>query len=264
MRFHAAGSSQVTPMGSCEGGVAEAGAAAGAGLALGDGSNTELDGGSGFFLHAIITKAAASKMDAVFMLPRRIRRSSSMARASMIANSRDAHRRNADGLGCLCRRFRGCAGYPSLALRPRQGRQSVRLPGCDGDRFFTVKDGVRCATPLFLVLVVVEFTDLLFAVDSVPAVLAISSDVSVVYTSNVMAILGLRALYFVRAGMMGRFHHLGTGLALILLFICAKMTASSFIRVPELVSLGVIATVLTVAIVASLLRPARDPSTPQS
>ncbi|HYO97385.1 MAG TPA: hypothetical protein VER33_22895, partial [Polyangiaceae bacterium] len=134
----------------------------------------------------------------------------------------------------------------------------------DGDRFFTVKDGVRYATPLFLVLVVVEFTDLLFAVDSVPAVLAISSDVFVVYTSNVMAILGLRALYFVLAGMMGRFHHLGTGLALILLFIGAKMTASSFIRVPELVSLGVIATVLTLAVVASLLRPARHPSTPES
>lgn len=129
-----------------------------------------------------------------------------------------------------------------------------------GDKFFVVQDGVRYATPMFLVLVVVEFTDLLFAVDSVPAVLAISSDIYVVYTSNVMAILGLRALYFVLSGMMGRFHYLGTGLAFILLFIGAKMTATAFIKVPPLVSLGVIATVLTIAVCASLLRPERAPT----
>jgi len=131
-----------------------------------------------------------------------------------------------------------------------------------GDRFFVIKDGVRYATPMFLVLVVVEFTDLLFAVDSVPAVLAISDDIFVVYTSNVMAILGLRALYFVLSGMMGRFHYLGTGLAVILLFIGAKMTAAGFIKIPPLLSLGVIASILTIAICASLLRPARSPSAP--
>lgn len=135
----------------------------------------------------------------------------------------------------------------------------------NGDHFFLVKDGVRYATPLFLVLVVVEFTDLLFAVDSVPAVLAISGDVYVVYTSNIMAILGLRALYFVLSGMMGRFHHLGKGLAVILLFIGAKMAGSAFIHVSSLVSLAVIVLVLAGSVVASLLLPqAEAPSADDS
>jgi len=126
-----------------------------------------------------------------------------------------------------------------------------------GDKFFVVVDGVRHATPLFLVLVVVEFTDLLFAVDSVPAVLAISDDIFVVYTSNVMAILGLRALYFVLSGMMDRFHYLGTGLALILIFVGAKMVASPFYKVPVMASLGVIALVLAGSVTVSLLRPSK-------
>ena len=123
-----------------------------------------------------------------------------------------------------------------------------------GDDFFITKEGVRYATPLFLVLVVVEFTDLLFAVDSVPAVLAISNDVFVVYTSNIMAILGLRALYFVLAGMMSRFHYLGTGLAVILVLIGAKMVASPFFHVSSLQSLIGIGLVLGAAVGASLLR----------
>jgi len=124
-----------------------------------------------------------------------------------------------------------------------------------GDHFTVVKDGKRYATPLFLVLVVIEVTDLLFAVDSVPAVLAVSKDVFVVYTSNIMAILGLRALYFVLAGMMNRFHYLGTGLALILIFIGVKMAIVDFVPIPSLVSLAVIVTVLAGSIVLSLLRP---------
>jgi tellurite resistance protein TerC len=124
----------------------------------------------------------------------------------------------------------------------------------DGDKFFVVRDGVRYATPLFLVLVVVEFTDVLFAVDSVPAVLAISDDIFVVYTSNVMAILGLRALYFVLSGMMSRFHYLGTGLALILIFIGAKMVGSPWIKVPSVVSLAVIGVVLFASVTLSLLK----------
>jgi tellurite resistance protein TerC len=127
-----------------------------------------------------------------------------------------------------------------------------------GDSFFVVKDGVRYATPLFLVLIVVEFTDLLFAVDSVPAVLAISNDVFVVYTSNIMAILGLRALYFVLAGMMSRFHYLGTGLAIILIFIGAKMVASPFYHLSSLHSLVVIGVVLGASVTASLLRKKED------
>jgi tellurite resistance protein TerC len=127
-----------------------------------------------------------------------------------------------------------------------------------GDKFFVMKDGVRHATPLFLVLIVVEFTDLLFAVDSVPAVLAISNDIFVVYTSNIMAILGLRALYFVLSGMMSRFHYLGTGLAFILLFIGAKMVASPFYHVQSTHSLAVIAFVLTLSVVFSLLRKPKE------
>ncbi|HEV8549155.1 MAG TPA: hypothetical protein VGQ57_09005, partial [Polyangiaceae bacterium] len=122
-----------------------------------------------------------------------------------------------------------------------------------GDRFSIVQDGTRYATPLFLVLIVVEFTDLLFAVDSVPAVLAISNDTFVVYTSNIMAILGLRALYFLLAGMMSRFQYLGTGLAVILIMIGAKMVASPFFTVSSLYSLLAIGAILTVSVVASLV-----------
>jgi tellurite resistance protein TerC len=125
----------------------------------------------------------------------------------------------------------------------------------NGDRFMVVKDGVRYATPLLLVLIVIEVTDLLFAVDSVPAVLAVSKDVYVVYTSNIMAILGLRALYFVLSGMMNRFHHLGTGLSLILIFIGLKMVSVRFVHVPTLISLAVIVFLLAGAVVLSLLRP---------
>lgn len=129
-----------------------------------------------------------------------------------------------------------------------------------GNDFFVVKNGTRYATPLFVVLIVVEFTDLLFAVDSVPAVLALSNDAYIIYTSNIMAILGLRALYFVMSGMMGRFHYLSAGLSLILLFIGGKMVASLWYKIPALVSLGVIGGVLAGAIGLSLLRPANKAS----
>ena len=125
----------------------------------------------------------------------------------------------------------------------------------NGDHFMMVKDGIRYATPLLLVLVVIEVTDLLFAVDSVPAVLAVSKDVYVVYTSNIMAILGLRALYFVPSGMMNRFHHLGTGLSVILIFIGVKMLIANIQPIPSLVSLTVIVCVLAGSIILSLLRP---------
>jgi tellurite resistance protein TerC len=144
---------------------------------------------------------------------------------------------------------------PEDNLALRLARRYLRTTTTtDGDRFFVVKDGVRYATPLFLVLIVVEFTDLLFAVDSVPAVLAISDNIYVVYTSNVMAILGLRALYFVLAGMMSKFHYLGTGLAVILIFIGAKMVASPFIHLSAVVSLGIIGAVLASSVTFSLLR----------
>ncbi len=126
-----------------------------------------------------------------------------------------------------------------------------------GEKFFVIKDGVRYATPLFLVVIVVEFTDVIFAVDSVPAVLAISSDLFIVYTSNIFAIMGLRALYFMLSGMMSRFHYLDIGLAVILVFIGAKMLSADFYKIPNFVSLGVIAGVLVLAVVASLLKPVK-------
>lgn len=135
----------------------------------------------------------------------------------------------------------------------------------DGQRFLTVQNGVRMATPLLLVLIVVETTDLMFAFDSIPAIFAVTEHAFLVYTSNVFAILGLRALYFVLAGVMHQFHYLKLGLAVVLAFVGIKMLlpdTSQFLfgvsyHIPTLVSLGVVASVLTLAIGASLLRARR-------
>ncbi|HPA17389.1 MAG TPA: TerC family protein [Verrucomicrobiae bacterium] len=124
------------------------------------------------------------------------------------------------------------------------------------DRFFVMEQGRRFATPLFVVLLLVEFTDLIFAVDSIPAVFAITSDPFIVYTSNVFAILGLRSLYFALAGMMGKFHYLKIGLGVILVFVGIKMLlAHSPYKIDSLVSLLVVALILATSIVLSLLRP---------
>ncbi len=127
-------------------------------------------------------------------------------------------------------------------------------------RFLTVENGKKVATRLLLVLAVVEGTDLLFAVDSIPAVLAVTTDPFVVYTSNIFAILGLRALYFLLAGVMARFRYLNVGLALVLAFIGLKMIAAAahFLKVPPVLSLAVVGGLLGVAIVASLLADRRD------
>lgn len=125
-----------------------------------------------------------------------------------------------------------------------------------GEHFFTRQNGILMATPLFLVLIVVESTDLVFALDSIPAIFAITTDPYIAFTSNVFAILGLRALYFLLAGMMKSFHYLQLGLAIILCFVGAKMLLDVVhVEIPILISLGVIAGVLTIAIVASLLWP---------
>jgi tellurite resistance protein TerC len=120
------------------------------------------------------------------------------------------------------------------------------------------KDGkVRLvATPLFVVLVLVETTDLVFAVDSIPAVFGVTRDPFIVYTSNVFAILGLRSLYFLLAGIIEKFHYLRIGLSVVLVFVGAKMLASSWIEVPIGISLGVIASVLVGSVIASLMFPA--------
>jgi len=127
----------------------------------------------------------------------------------------------------------------------------------EGERFFVRQAGVLMATPLFLVLLVVESTDLVFAVDSIPAVLAVTQVPFLVYTSNVFAILGLRALYFLLAGAMAKFHYLKLGLSLILGFVGLKMLVAEFYKVPIGLSLGVIAGVLIVAVAASLVRARR-------
>ena len=129
-------------------------------------------------------------------------------------------------------------------------------PTFDGEKFFTrLPTGALAATPLFLALVLVEFTDLVFAVDSIPAILAITADPFIVLTSNIFAILGLRSLYFALAGLMDRFHYLAYALAFILVFVGAKMLLVDVYKVPVGLSLGIIAASLGIAVVVSLRRP---------
>jgi tellurite resistance protein TerC len=117
------------------------------------------------------------------------------------------------------------------------------------------QDGRLKATPLMLVLVVVEATDVVFAVDSIPAVFGVTTNAFIVFTSNIFAILGLRALYFLLAGLMHKFRYLGFGLGLVLVFVGAKMLIHDWVHIPIELSLGVVLAILAVAIVASLLRP---------
>lgn len=127
--------------------------------------------------------------------------------------------------------------------------------GYVGRRFFLRRDGVLYMTPLFIVLVTVEVTDLVFAVDSIPAVLAISRDPFIAFSSNVFAILGLRALFFVLAGMMARFHFLKLALSLVLVFIGAKMLIAHWYHLPSTLALGVTGGLIGGAVLLSLLFP---------
>lgn len=138
----------------------------------------------------------------------------------------------------------------------RSVRRRLRMTdGFREQKFFVMEDGVKKATPLLLVLVAVETSDVLFAVDSIPAVFGVTKDPFIVYTSNVMAILGLRALYFALAGLIEYFHYLNYGLAAILIFIGAKMLGEEFIHLPISVELAAIALMLGASVVASLLFP---------
>ncbi len=129
----------------------------------------------------------------------------------------------------------------------------------DGVKFFTHVNGVLMATPLLIVLLVVETTDVIFALDSIPAIFAITTDPYIVFTSNVFAILGLRALYFLLAGVLGSFKYLKTGLAFVLGFVGVKMLLGVVeVKIPIVVSLAVIAIVLTVSIVASIISQKRE------
>jgi tellurite resistance protein TerC len=129
-------------------------------------------------------------------------------------------------------------------------------PSYHGQTFFITKDGKKHATLLMLVLIVIETTDVIFAVDSIPAIFAITQDPFIVYTSNVFAILGLRALYFLLAGIMGTFVYLKVGLSVVLCFVGAKMALVDLYKVPIGISLAVIGAVLSITIIASLLAPA--------
>jgi tellurite resistance protein TerC len=128
----------------------------------------------------------------------------------------------------------------------------------EGDKFFVRRAGTLFATPLFLVLLVVESTDLVFAVDSIPAIFAVTRDPFIVYTSNVCAILGLRALYFLLANVMHQFQYLKLGLSVVLTFIGIKMVIVDLYHIPVGVSLAVVASVLTISIIASLWKTKRD------
>lgn len=132
-------------------------------------------------------------------------------------------------------------------------------PGDHGEKFFVRHNGVRHVTTLFLVLILIEATDLVFAVDSIPAIFAITSDPFIVFTSNLFAILGLRALYFLLADIAGRFHLLKYGLALVLCFIGAKMLLLPWVHLPVHVSLAVVATLIAGSVLASLYVTRNNP-----
>lgn len=158
----------------------------------------------------------------------------------------------------------------SLALRLLRRIVPVREEYA-GTRFFVKEAGKRVATPLLAVVVAIEAADVVFAVDSVPAVLAVSDDAFIVYSSNAFAILGLRALYFLLAGLLEKFHYLSKGLALILGFIGVKLVlqaahqtiSTSVPEIPSLASLAVIVAVLTASIVLSLRHPAQPEDEPE-
>ena len=151
------------------------------------------------------------------------------------------------------------ANNPAITWIRRHMKVSDEL---HGERFFIIKEDagklVRYATPLFLVLILVEITDLIFAVDSIPAIFAITTDPFIVLTSNIFAILGLRAMYFLLADMADRFSLLKYGLAVVLMFIGIKMLLIDLFKIPVTVSLGVVAAIIATSIVLSLKKEARE------
>ncbi len=145
---------------------------------------------------------------------------------------------------------------PDLAKNPllKWLRNHVRITDSyHGEKFWIYEKGVRWFTPMFLVLVLVEFSDVIFALDSIPAIFAITSDPFIVFTSNIFAILGLRALYFLLADMADRFHLLKFGLAVVLMFVGTKMLIVDWFKIPVAVSLGVVVAVLGTSMLLSLI-----------
>lgn len=132
-------------------------------------------------------------------------------------------------------------------------KQHIRMtPDYRGEKFWVMENGARVFTPLFLVLVMIELSDLVFAVDSIPAIFAITTDPFIVFTSNIFAILGLRAMYFMLAGMAERFHLLKYGLAMVLVFVGAKMLVADVYKIPVGLSLGIVGLIIVTFMFASL------------
>ncbi len=129
----------------------------------------------------------------------------------------------------------------------------------DGDKFFIKRMGIRAATPLFVALIIIELTDILFALDSIPAILAITADPFIVFSSNILAILGLRSMYFLISRMLTKFRYINYSLVVILAFVGVKMILSHNVEIPEWLSLGVIGFSLAGGIIASLLIPDPNP-----
>ncbi len=145
---------------------------------------------------------------------------------------------------------------PNLAKNPllKWLRSHMRITdNFHEDKFWIVKNGVRWFTPMFLVLVLIEFSDIIFAMDSIPAIFAVTNDPFIVFTSNIFAIMGLRALYFLLADMTERFHLLKFGLAVVLIFVGTKMLIVEWFNIPVAVSLGVVIAVLGTSILLSLI-----------
>ncbi len=144
---------------------------------------------------------------------------------------------------------------PDPASNPLIGwmrRHVPMTPHLDGQRFFTVENGRRLATPLFAALVAVEVADVVFAVDSIPAIFAVTSEPFLVFTSNAFAILGLRSMYFFLADMIRRFEYLSVGLAAVLGFVGVKMLLIDVYKIPTLLSLGVVVGILAISVIVSL------------
>jgi tellurite resistance protein TerC len=150
---------------------------------------------------------------------------------------------------------RGKAPHPEKSAAFRLlARVVPGTPRFDGHRFFTRENGRRLATPLFFALVLIEFTDVVFAVDSIPAIFAVTQDPYIVFTSNIFAILGLRSLYFLLAGVVEKFTYLKPSLALVLVFVGVKMTLVDVVKIHPALSLGVVVAILGAGVLASALR----------
>lgn len=151
---------------------------------------------------------------------------------------------------------------PDLNNNPvlKFARRHLRISdGHHGEKFSVMRDGVRYFTPLFLVLILIEASDVVFAVDSIPAIFAITTDPFIVFTSNIFAIMGLRALYFLMADVADRFHLLKYGLAMVLAFIGAKMLIAPWYHVPVAASLAIVAVLIAASVIASLFATRKGP-----